>query len=272
VIIIRLHNSINQVLSEYINLWKERLPNRLEGLYIHGSIVLDAFIDDSSDIDFVIMTNNRLTEKEVKVLSDIHTVIAGKFDKPKLDGSFIIWKDLGKIQTEHNDSYPYYNEGKIEFTSEFNPITWWLLKNKGISILGPDITQETFNTDSSLLTTYVIENMNSYWAGRVHNMENSIERVVNLPVKDIDEEVEWSVLGLLRQYYTLKEKGIISKVGAGEYGLLNLPEEWHSIITEALNIRKNIRVRIFNSEEKRLHETLNFSKFLIQYCNRMQEQ
>ncbi|WP_277674507.1 aminoglycoside adenylyltransferase domain-containing protein, partial [Piscibacillus halophilus] len=54
-------------------------------------------------------------------------------------------------------------------------------------------------------------------------------------------EVEWTVLGLLRQYYTLMEKDIISKLEAGYYGLEILPTKWHPIIQEAINIRKNVK-------------------------------
>ena len=264
---INIPSSVNKVLDNYINLWKERMPNQLEGLYLHGSIVLDAYINDSSDIDFVAITKNRLKEKEIRVLSEIHKVIASRFDKPQMDGLFMVWEDLGKIRPDNNVTYPYYNGGKIGFNTHFNPVTWWLLKTRGISILGPDITEKPLNIDSQRLTSFVQANMNSYWADRVQNIENSFEQVVELSTKDLDEEVEWTVLGLLRQYYTLKELDVISKVGAGEYGLLRLPVEWHNIINEALNVRRGIKVKIFNSEEERINLTLGFSKFLIEYCN-----
>ncbi|WP_421385263.1 aminoglycoside adenylyltransferase domain-containing protein [Bacillus salacetis] len=137
-------------------------------------------------------------------------------------------------------------------------------------MLGPDITERPMNISSQHLTSYVLENMNSYWAGRINTLENSIENIKKLPTNEIEEEIEWTVLGLLRQFYTLKELSITSKAGAGEYGLLNLPEEWHDIINEALNIRKKTMDRVFNSDEHRVHEALNFSKYLIQYCNRIQ--
>ncbi|WP_456274721.1 aminoglycoside adenylyltransferase domain-containing protein [Bacillus sp. AK031] len=266
-----MYSSINEVLNEYIRLWTERLPNQMEGLYLHGSIVLDAYIPGSSDIDFVVITKNRLTEKEIHILTDIHEIIARKFVKPELDGSFIVWEDLGKDRCEDNEFYPYYNGGKIESTTHFNPITWWLLKRKGISFLGPDITERPFNSGTRLLTSYVAENMNSYWAGRVLKLEKSIEPIKKWSDNDIDEEVEWTVLGLLRQYYTLKEYSITSKIGAGEYGLINLPGEWHDIIHEALHIRRKINDRVFNSAENRINETVKFSKFLIQHCNRIQQ-
>ena len=45
------------ILNDYIALFHERLPNTLEGLYIQGSIALNAYVNDSSDIDFIAITN-----------------------------------------------------------------------------------------------------------------------------------------------------------------------------------------------------------------------
>jgi hypothetical protein len=66
-------NIVNTVLEEYINLFNEHLPETIEGLYIHGSIALDVYVDDSSDIDFITLTNRRLIEEDLGVLSSIHT-------------------------------------------------------------------------------------------------------------------------------------------------------------------------------------------------------
>ncbi|TYS13543.1 hypothetical protein FZC78_21530 [Rossellomorea vietnamensis] len=51
--------------------------DKLEGLYLHGSIVLDAYVKDCSDIDFAAVTRNRLAEAEIHTLKKIHEEIAG---------------------------------------------------------------------------------------------------------------------------------------------------------------------------------------------------
>lgn len=261
---------VQTVLNEYVDLLNERIPNTLEGLYIHGSIALNAYVNDSSDIDFITITNRRLAENEAGVLSDIHKTLASNYKKPEMDGVYILWEDLGKLTSDddHNN-YPYYNNGKLSFGAyfNFNPITWFLLKMKGINIIGPEPSTLKLEVHSRQLTSYVHENMNTYWAGWVQRIENSVEDLLNLPTEDIDFEIEWSVLGLLRQYYTLKEYDIISKLGAGEYGLIHLPKEWHNIIKEAINIRKGVKVDTFTSDEERINTTLGFFKYLISFCN-----
>ncbi len=111
--------------------------------------------------------------------------------------------------------------------------------------------------------------MNSYWVQRVQRLDNSSVELSNFPTKDIETEIEWSVLGLLRQFYTLKEHDIISKLGAGEYALLHLPIEWHPIIKEAINIRKGNKEKIFTSDKERIEMTIRFSQYIIHYCNQI---
>ncbi|PUB11945.1 uncharacterized protein DUF4111 [Paenisporosarcina sp. OV554] len=175
-------------------------------------------------------------------------------------------EDAGRL-TLGNDNYLNYNSGKISYRSDFDPIIWWILKTRGIRILGTERHALNFDIQSTHLLSYVNGNMNSYWAERVKRMENSSAELSNFPAEDIDEEIEWAVLGLLRQFYTLKEHDIISKLGAGEYALLHLPVEWYPIIKEAMNIRKGEKEIIFTSDKERIKMAIRFSKYIIHYCN-----
>ncbi|GAA2700603.1 hypothetical protein [Cytobacillus oceanisediminis] len=67
------------------------------------------------------------------------------------------------------------------------------------------------NTNNDLVSC-TFENMNTYWASRIQKFEKSIEQLKYLPASLIDEEIEWTVLGLLRQFYTLRENNIISNL------------------------------------------------------------
>ncbi|MCM3393349.1 DUF4111 domain-containing protein [Cytobacillus oceanisediminis] len=105
--------------------------------------------------------------------------------------------------------------------------------------------------------------MNTYWANRIQSYEESIDELTQTADSAIDKEVEWTVLGILRQFYTLREKDIISKQGAGEYSLKHLPEKWHPIIVDAINIRRGEENRHYTSKRDRIEETIKLSKYLI---------
>lgn len=59
---------VDDLLNKYIDLVNEYMPNQLAGLYLHGSLALDAFAEGSSDIDFIAVTQRGLTESELKRL------------------------------------------------------------------------------------------------------------------------------------------------------------------------------------------------------------
>ena len=263
--------TVDKVLKDYINLFNEHLPGTIVGLYLHGSIALDAYVDDASDIDFITLTNRRLTAGDAEALSYIHRTIENKYKKPDMDGVYALCEDMGKLYKSSDDhiEYPYFNNGELAFGDyfNFNPITWWVLKSRGIKILGPEIEEFNIDTDPQELTSYVIENMNSYWTNRIHMAEKSIDHLVQLPTSQIDFEIEWTVLGLLRQFYTIKENDIVSKLAAGGYGLMHLPVEWHNIIKDAMNIRTGKKEKLFDSERDRLDNAMRFSKYLILQSN-----
>ncbi|MGE6752830.1 aminoglycoside adenylyltransferase domain-containing protein [Rossellomorea sp. NPDC071047] len=268
----RLPSVVQAVLNDYLILFNKYLPNTMKGVYLHGSISLDAYVNNSSDIDFIAVTRRRMTSEDAESLFLIHKELALTYPKPEMDGVYITQEEIGKLSTNNTNEYQenaYYNSGELKFGEyfNFNPITWYLFKHMGISVMGSDTASFDVTISLHQLSSYVHSNMNSYWMGRVSGLENSIEDVMNYPTEIIDNEIEWSVLGLLRQYYTLRESGITSKQEAGEYGLQHLQDEWHKIISEAMNIRDGLRVSLFNSEEERIKHTLEFAKYIISYCN-----
>lgn len=250
---VKIPVSVQSVLNEYMTLLNEQLPNTLVGLYLHSSIALNAFVENSSDIDFLTIINHRLATSEAAILYEIHQSIA-RNSKPDMDGYYLIQEEIGS-QAEGL----YYNGGQLQDKTVINPVTWWILKNKGIPVLGEELNIAVDRMD---LLSYVSENMNTYWANRIRKIEDS-DPLLLLPKEFLNEEIQWSILGILRQYYTLREHDIISKLGAGEYALKHVPEEWHHIINEAIQIRKGTGKTFFESEKKRLDTASLFMEYIL---------
>ena len=256
---------IQNILRHYIAVLHERIPNTLEGLYIHGSIALDAYIHESSDIDFLAIINRQLTEAEVKTLSKLHQELAAKYKKTGMDGCYLLWEDMGKVDLHRR---LYTNDGKVEWSEQVtNPITWWILKNKGITIIGQEIPSFDFEIDDRILLDYCLSNMNTYWLNRMKKNEKYKKFAFLLPNKIIDWEIQWSVSGMLRQFYTINEHKVISKVGACEYAINHMPQKWHGLINEAISIRKGLNVRYCDSKKQRIIDTLEFMHYILDNCN-----
>ena len=263
IIPIQVQNSLDL----YISLFNEKIPHTLEGLYIHGSIALNAYIEGISDIDFIAIINRRLTAEEVKIVSTIHRELHKKFTTMGMDGCYLQWEDIGKKQTEAKKCL-YVNEGKLSWRNDsVNPITWWILKDKGISVIGPEITSFYFEVDERMLVDYVLPNMNSYWFSRMNSLAKLKRIAFLLPNKLVNAEIEWSITGMLRQYYTLHELDIVSKVDACKYGIRTMPKQWHSIINDALSIRQGVNCHA-KSKKQRLDDTIQCMTYILDYCNK----
>ncbi|MET4562779.1 hypothetical protein ABIA69_003970 [Lysinibacillus parviboronicapiens] len=262
---------VQNILNDYISNFQKQIPHTLEALYLHGSIALNAYTEGSSDIDFIAVMNRSLTESDVKVIAVLHKDLNQKYKKIAMDGSYLPVDSVGKEQAEVKNCL-YVNEGKIKWSNDgINPVTWWILKNNGITIMGPDVTTLDFNVDESILVDYVKENMNTYWLNRLKTMKKYKTIAFLIPNKFIDREVAWSITGMLRQFYTLREHNIASKIDASSYAINHIPERWHNIINEAVNIQEGINRRYCKSKKQRIEDTIQCMNYILNTCNSMNE-
>lgn len=252
----QIPTQIQPVLDDYVALVHQQLPDFVTGLYLYGSIALGGFNEHFSDIDFITVISRRCTESDIACLRDIHQTLEAKYPQWVFDGSYLQPQDIGKFDIS---PYPYYHDGKLHPSGqhEINSVTWWILKNKGIAVVG-DIPD--FSVDWDLLVANMRENLNTYWA----NWTKDWHRLLSLLT---DGGVRWSVLGVLRQYYTFQEQDITSKENAGEYGLTHLPKKWHRIIQEAINLRWKTEKSLYRWRIVRALEAYRFLKYMIHRCN-----
>lgn len=252
---------IQPILDKYVLLANQDLPNLINGFYIVGSIALDGFNERFSDIDFVAVLNHRASLTETEKLRNLHQIIEKSFPRWRVSGGYFQVNDLGSLHGT-GGPYPYYHDGKLHIKgySEANPITWWELKNHGIVIIGNEPQDLNFTVNWDLLLDWMKENLNSYWAG----WTNRIDRFL---VMLSDWGIQWTVLGVLRQYYTFRENSITTKIRAAEFALTCLPNRWQSLIQEAIDIRKGKKKSLYHSRIVRMVDAVKFLKYVVRTCN-----
>jgi hypothetical protein len=246
-----------------LRLIESKLPGFLSGLYLHGSIALGAFNVHLSDIDFIAFTSRRCTATDLAVLRAIHQTVATNYPRWALEGSYLQWADLGQLE-ESISPAPVYHDGKLVEAAKFdvNAVTWWVLKQRGVTLLGPPAGALDFEVDWPLLIARMKRNLNSYWLSYTRKPE----RIAWLFT---DYGIQWTVLGVLRQYYTFVEQDITSKVGAGEYALAHLPAQWHRLIREALRIREQTQPSLYRCKAVRALAAYDFLSYLIRLSNQL---
>ncbi len=255
----RIPEVIQPMLQAYLDLLKSELSGFVEAVYLHGSIALDAFDERQSDIDMVTVISRPAGESDVQKLAALHKTLASQYPRWLLEVSYLQAADLGQPDPPHLA----YHGNKVDLAGHFDvsPVTWWLLKNKGIAVLGADPQQLAYDVDWNTLLSYMHENINSYWASFTTNLRRMSWNLS-------DWGVGWVVLGVLRQYYSFREHDITSKVGAGEYALKVLPSEWHPLVHDALDIRQGRKPIHYSSRFTRAYAVVRFVRYVIDESNR----
>lgn len=249
-----------------------RIPDTVEAIYVYGSTALQAYIEGSSDIDFLVFVNRTLTPADIDRIRDAHAETEAALAGIDIMGAYIRVSDAGKSLRELGPVLSYSDRRlTTEGAGDINPITWWILRKHGICAYGRQLPFQ-YELSADALVRYVIDNMNTYWASwieRLDQMRASSELAEQgLPAAKLDFAVEWCILGMLRQLYTIRERDVTSKIGAGMYGLAMLPERWHEPIREAIAIKRMEPARCYDSQLSRLQDLIALLRLIHAECNR----
>lgn len=259
----RAPKEIQLLLRDYVTLLDQKCSGLIAGVYLHGSIALGAFDPSQSDIDFITVLKRRCNEVEFEHLRNIHQQIAGKYPHWKMDGSYLQTEDLGQ-SCEAIEPYPYCasHDGVLHLRGQYevNPVTWWLLKTRGIAIVGSDPQTLNFSISWEVVSAYTRNNLKTYWA-------NWTRRPWLYVALLTDYNVQWVVLGVLRLYCALQKNDIVTKSAASECGLNTLPKEWHQVIREAISIRDTGRGHFYRLRAMRAWDTVRFVRYIIRKCS-----
>ena len=249
------------VVHAYRDLVGDAAPSLVTGLYLYGSLALDAFNPQLSDIDFVAVTSRRCTPGDIAALEKVHAALLGRFPRPFMEGNYFTAEDMGRLR-EALPPLPHVVEGVLQPGGyrDISLVNWWVLRARGVVVWGPPVAEYGYIIGWDELLTAMHQNLNSYW-GTYTSKPRALAWLMT------DAGVEWTVLGVLRLFYTFRENDITSKAGAGRYALEHLPEHWHGLIRYALSARLCEPPAPYRSRLARALETRAFVRYLIATCN-----
>lgn len=251
---------IQPLLNDYIIQVNQHLPDLLRALYIEGSIALGEFNEFFSDIDFVAVLHRGANPADIETLRHIHKVVEKDNPRWKMSGHYLLSEDLDCL--DEVTPHPRYHDSilRLDGRFELQSVEGWILKNHGIALVGPAPQELPFTIDWNLLIEKMRENLNSYWVSWTRRLDGFV-------VMLSDWGIQWTVLGVLRQFYSFRENTITTKTKAGEYALTCVPTCWHPLIREAINIREGKKTSAYRFRIMRTIEAVRFLKFIIQTCN-----
>jgi len=266
-----LPDLVDRIVAEFVEKLQDIKPDFVEGFYLTGSIPMNDFHPNKSDIDFLVFCKHQPDAKTVLQLQNIHKAIQSRYPLPRLSGSYFTYASIQTSDPETASILSYEKSMHYE-TFAMAPITLSELKTHAITVIGTLANTLTINIKPDKLNDFLFKNINSYWVKWIKQHSSFYNRKIILLM--FPRFTEWAVLGVARQLCTLQTGKIVSKSEAGYYCLKHLPDEFHPIITEAIQIRNDKRIYPFvesyaiSPSFKRTSQTISCVTFIISTFNK----
>jgi Nucleotidyltransferase domain len=223
---------VTEAVGAYLELVDAAVPDLVQGLYLVGSVALDDFRPGTSDVDFVAVTADPVTD--LAALARVHRTLAARRGRPVLDGGYVTWCDLAGDPADAGPGLTVHG-GRVRTrpAGGCDPVAWHTLADHGVAIRGPGRVEVW--TDVAALARWTRRNLDGYWRPWLRRSSRLLSRPGLACVSAWGPA--WGVLGVSRLHYTLGTGAITSKCGAGRYAREVFGPEWLSIVDECLRIR-----------------------------------
>ena len=221
-------DDVNAVLDELLAKAREILGTQFVGMYLDGSLALGDFNHDTSDIDMLIVTRDVLAPETVGALQELHTRLAQGESKwgDELEGAYIPLAALRRYDPA-NSTHPLLKRGeglRVEHFETDWVIHRYVLRERGITITGPDLHDLIDPVSSSELRAAMIELFDFWWAPMID--EPSLLYKPGYQV--------YAIFTMCRILYTLENGTIVSKPFAGRWVQERFGDRWSALIASAL--------------------------------------
>lgn len=255
----------SEIIEYFTGRIKDLFGENLQGIYITGSLALNDFHPDKSDIDVVILCHQLPDRSEAARITQIHNETKTKHASPPLN---CVYVPVSVFTNHHPESAEvlHYLRGKLFYSPfEMATVTMIELQQHAITVSGPEASTLPVQMDQHSLNAFLHKNINTYWTHWNDQYEKQPVKYLLLAL--FPPLTEWSILGIARQYATLRTGKILSKTQAGEWIIKQIPDQYHPSIIRALGIRKQAtKFRWLPSLRfsiNRANETIRCNRFLI---------
>jgi hypothetical protein len=262
---------LDKVLSEAQSI----LGEHFIGMYLYGSLATGGF-DRDSDVDYVVVTDEEVSENQFAAFQDMHTRIKtmNVWCADQLEGSYIPREALNRYDPQralfvHIDRGPDEQLHRMHLDDERISRAWWggwvILRSNllehGITLAGPapqTIVDPVLPDDLRQSALLVLHG----WAADI----------LNDPAKINSRGYQsYTVLTLCRILYTLHTGAVTSKPEAMRWVKAHLDEKWMPLIERAWLGRQNPGL---DAEPADVNGTLEFIRYTIeqnQYIEKISE-
>jgi Domain of unknown function (DUF4111)/Nucleotidyltransferase domain len=243
---------INELLAILQVNVQDILGSSFAGLYLHGSLAFGDFNPKTSDIDFLVVTDGRLSEETFLVLKEMHARIfnSGMAWCQKLEGAYLPKYDLRRQDPAHAP-LPWLGEDG-HFALERLGSDWiiqrWIMREKGVVVAGPPLAGLIDPVSAQDLRQAVRQSLKEWWSPPFPSPQRF----------QSGEYQAYAVLIMCRSLYVLEHGRVASKAEAARWAMATLAEPWQSLVAAASSWKPG-------NEFDKLKETTDFINYIHHY-------
>ncbi|MEJ2749094.1 MAG: DUF4111 domain-containing protein [Anaerolineae bacterium] len=209
------YSDVNAILLELLTAVQSILGSQFIGLYLYGSLALDAFNPHRSDIDFVVVTTDTLADEAVAALAAMHAQIAASDSRwaIELEGAYIPLAAMRRYDSEQA-WHPHIDRGHdeqlhVKHLSSDWIIQRYVLREHGLTLAGPPIRDLIDPVSPDSLRQATRDILHNWWQPMLTDpqyLDSAGYRV-------------YAVLTMCRMMYTLQVGGVVSKPAGVRWAL-----------------------------------------------------
>jgi len=234
---------VNEVLNILLSEAKETLGDKFVGMYLYGSLSSGDFHPESSDIDFLVLTTDILSDAKVSELEAMHNRIWATSLKwaSKLEGAYVP-KDLIRRHVPDGEPCPTVNEGKFYVASLGSDwiIQRHIIREYGVALGGPDPKTLIDPVTADDIRSAVSDVLHEWWFPMLDDPSW---------LRDHGSEYHaFAILTMCRALHALEHGAIVSKPSAAKWAQTRLGDRWRDVIEQSIPAQKpgNRQRNLFN--------------------------
>ncbi len=203
------------------------------GMYLYGSLATGDFDPNRSDIDFLVVTSEKLPKSLISDLKTMHTRIyeSGLEWSTRLEAAYIPI-DAMRVYSPTGPACPLVNMNKLFNQNEFlvaRPETNWVINRhvlytRGVVITGPPLQSIIDPVRPEQLREAVLTLLRNNWTPWIHHAD----------FFNGEGYQPFVVLTMCSALYTIKHGDVASKLQSAEWVIANSDRKWTELIKQAM--------------------------------------
>lgn len=243
------YHDVNEILNFLLGTVQEILGDQFVGMYLCGSLSSGDFNPETSDIDFLVVTTDLLSEEKIVELESTHKQIWASEMKwaSKLEGSYVP-KALIRRHDPHGPACHTVNEGRFFVDNRGSDwiIQRYIVREFGIVLDGPDPKSLIDPVSSEDIRGAVRRILEEWWFPMLGDATWLRNHGSNYH--------GFTVITMCRALHALHHGTIVSKPTAVQWAKEEIDHHWHPLIEQAVASQ-------YGKHSEFLNETLEFIRF-----------